>query len=341
MKTILYFESAKALSKSGIGRALTHQKRAMESVGIDYSIDIDDYQDADIIHINTVYPKSYHTLKKMKKAGKVVVVHGHSTYEDFKNSFRCWKIMEPFMDRFITKMYTNADYIITPTLYSKNLIENYKGVNCKVVNISNGIDPAEYAYDEKKIDLFKEHFGFNDTDKVVIGIGWFFQRKGIQDFFEIARSMPDVKFIWFGHLGKLLTQGKILKSIKKKPENVIMPGYIKGDIIKGAMHFAKALLFPSYEETEGIVVLEALASGLPVVVRDIGVYADWLKDGYDCRKATDNEGFKRALEEIISGQGELLAKNGYNRVLERTIAKVGAQIEEAYKDAIKIKEESK
>lgn len=46
--------------------------------------------------------------------------------------------------------------------------------------------------------------------------------------------MPDVKFIWFGNLARILVPLKILRAIKNRPSNVIMPGYIDGDIIKGA-----------------------------------------------------------------------------------------------------------
>lgn len=337
MKSILYFESAKALSKSGIGRALEHQKKALASVGIDCSTDIKEYPTADIIHINTLFPKSYRILKKMKKAGKTVVVHGHSTYEDFRGSFRCWRLMEPFMDRFIRKMYTHADYIVTPTPYSRRLISGYAGVTCPVKAVSNGIDVEAYAYDQDAVDKFTSMFHLAPDAKVVIGIGWFFHRKGIEDFFEVARRLPDVTFIWFGHMGRLMTEHRILKSIKNRPDNCLMPGYIRGEVIKGALHFAKALLFPSREETEGIVVLEALASHLPVVVRDIGVYEGWLQDGFNCRMAVDVEGFAEVLKDIIAnGPGSLL-ENGYKTACERTLDRIGVQLKSAYEEALKLK----
>ena len=41
MKILLYFEGEKILAKSGIGRALDHQKRALSEVGIEYTLDAD------------------------------------------------------------------------------------------------------------------------------------------------------------------------------------------------------------------------------------------------------------------------------------------------------------
>ena len=115
-----------------------------------------------------------------------------------------------------------------------------------------------------------------------------------------------------------------------------MPGYIKGDIIKGAMQCSTCLLFPSYEETEGIVVLEAFASGLPVVVRDIGVYKDWLIDKVNCRKAIDNDGFVDCISDIINGDNTKMIANGYEIAKERSIDKIGNQLKAAYEQAIEL-----
>ena len=332
MKVLLYFEKANALKQSGIGRALRHQKKALESIGVEVTLDPKDTYD--IAHINTLFNKSYKLLKKCNKKNIPVIVHGHSTVEDFRESFRCWKLVKGSFYRCLFKMYRNAKYIITPTPYSKNLIENYKGVNAKVYDLSNGIDLEEYAYKEESIKKFREYFNLKDDEKVVIGVGLFFHRKGIEDFFSVASKMPDVKFIWFGNLARILTQPRILKAIKKRPSNVIMPGYIDGDIIKGAFHNANCLLFPSFEETEGIVVLEALASKIPVIVRDIGVYDPWLVDNVNCLKAKDVDGFIDKINYCFNNDTSSMIEKGYDVALDRSIDKIGLKLKEIYETVI-------
>ena len=86
MKILLYFEGQNVIGKSGIGRALSHQKRALSSIGIDYTLD-PKATDYDILHINTYGPKSLRLVKKAKRLGKKIVFHAHSTEEDFRNSF--------------------------------------------------------------------------------------------------------------------------------------------------------------------------------------------------------------------------------------------------------------
>ena len=129
-------------------------------------------------------------------------------------------------------MYSRADLIITPTPYSKGLIESY-GIAKKVIAISNGIDLKEYAPNLEAQKAFRSKFGIKEGEPFVMGVGFPFERKGIQDFFEVARNFPDVKFIWFGYLQSILTNDKVKRWVKKRPKNAIMAGYCKGDLIHG------------------------------------------------------------------------------------------------------------
>ncbi len=328
MKILLYFENQNSIKKSGIGRALLHQIKALTSAGLEYTLDPNDQ--FDLAHINTYWIKSKRILKKCQKRGIPVIVHGHSTIEDFKNSFRAWKLMALWFNPNLIWFYKHADFIITPTLYSKTLIDSYQ-LGTEVIHVSNGIEPSDYAFDQTKIDEFKKFFNITD-EKVVMCVGFPFNRKGIKDFFEIARRRPNVKFIWFGFLQKILTSRDVLKAIKNKPDNVIMPGYIANSIIKGAYRYAECLLFPSYEETEGIVVLEALASSCPVLLRDIGVYEDWLEDGKDCYKAQKNDEFVQKLDYLMNNDNSKIIENGLKLVEERTLEKCGLELRKAYED---------
>ena len=192
MKVLIYFESADKLKKSGIGRAMRHQIEACKEAGIEYTINKNDTYD--IVHINTLFEKSKKLLKRCKKKHIPVIVHGHSTFEDFKNSFAFWRLMSVYFYHEIRVMYRGADAMITPTNYSKKLIESY-GFNRPVYAISNGIKLDDYQYDEEAYQTFIYKFNIKENEKVVMGVGLPFQRKGLQDFIEVARSFPNIKFI--------------------------------------------------------------------------------------------------------------------------------------------------
>ena len=219
---------------------------------------------------------------------------------------------------------------ITPTNYSKGLIENYKGVKCPVYAVSNGIMANEYEYNEENVKAFDDFFKIPNDKKIVICAGLYFERKGILDFFDVARKMSDVTFIWFSHLNKHITEHKILKAIKNRPSNVLMPGYVDIKVLRGAFHRADCYFFPSYEENEGIAVLEAMASELPIVVRDIGVFKDWLADGVNCYKASDNAGFIEKINKVFENDNTSIIENANKVIEERTLDKIGNQLKEVY-----------
>ncbi len=335
MKVLLFKEKQNMLKVSGIGRAFRQQKWTLEKNGVKVTFNPKD--DFNIVHFNTVFNKSYRFLKKMKKKGVPVVVHGHSTKEDFLNSFNFAKLIKGWFYKKLKNMYSNADLIITPSNYSKGLIEGYGYVDAPVVALSNGINLKEYEYNKESVTAFKKHFNLTDSDQVVIGVGLLFERKGLHDFISVAKLMPDVKFIWFGALNKAIQTKTIKKAIKNKPKNVIMPGYIAGNIIKGAFSSANCLFFPSYEETEGIVILEAMASRLPVVLRDIPVYSEFTHEK-EVLKGNNNAEFVNLIKKVLKADNKLLLDAAYSSVKEKDLLKIGKKIKILYEELLNKKQ---
>ncbi len=56
----------------------------------------------------------------------------------------------------------------------------------------------EYRKNELAGKTFRYHYGYSDTDKIIMSAGLIIKRKGILDFIELAKRMPEYQFIWFG-----------------------------------------------------------------------------------------------------------------------------------------------
>lgn len=333
MKVLLYFESEKMIAKSGIGRALKHQKAALTSQSIPYTLNPDD--DFDIAHINTIGPSSAALVRKCRRMGKKIIYHAHSTEEDFRNSFLLSNQIAPAFKKLLIFLYSKADRIITPTPYSKALIEGYAGIDVPVHAISNGIDLQRFDYNEKKIVEFRNYFHIQKDQKVIISVGLFFERKGILDFVEVAKRFPQYTFIWFGHV-PLYSIPKHIRTIvtKDHPDNVKFPGYISGDIIEGAFGGADAFFFPSKEETEGIVVLEALASYQQVILRDIPVFDPWMQHGVNCFKGHDVDSFSELIQGVVEKKLPSLKEAARKTAEERSITEIGKQLKAVYEQVM-------
>ena len=328
MKILLHSDKQKQIAKSGVGRAMIHQQQALRMNHVDFTTDPKD-KDYDLIHINTIFPESYRMAKKAKRMGKKVIYHAHSTEEDFQNSFLLSNQVAPVFKTWLCKCYGSADLIITPTPYSKRLLENYD-LNKPIVAISNGIDLHYYKQDEEAVKRFREKYGFTKDDKVIMSVGLYIERKGIVDFVELAKRFPQYKFIWFGYTNLNTVPANIKEAVQTKLDNLYFPGYIPRDEVRDAYLGADLFLFMTHEETEGIVLLEALAAKIPTLVRDIPIYEGWFEDGKNIYKATTMEEFEQKITGILEHELPNLTEKGYEVAKERDIKEVGKQLKEVY-----------
>lgn len=326
MKVFLYSGMQKMIEKSGVGRAIYHQKKAAAFNDIEL---VDNLKDADVVHINTIFPKSYELAKEAHKLGKKVVYHAHSTRQDFRNSYIGSNLVDGLFAWWIMKCYNSGDIIITPSIYSKKLLQSY-GITKDIRVLSNGIDTSYYTRNEEMREEFKKkHKG----RKVIMSAGLWIDRKGITDFVELAKRMPQYDFVWYGESNLYTVPAKIRKAVKTKLPNLSFPGYISKAELKDAYNNSDLFLFMSKEETEGIVILEALAMKIPTLIRDIPVYEGWLTDSKDVYKAKTLSEFETKITGILENKLPSVVEGGYNVAKERDIKEVGKRLKAIYEDA--------
>ena len=332
MKVLLYTEGEKLIGKSGLGKAVKHQMRALELEKIEYTRNPHD--DYDIIHINYYGPNSYRLAKKAHKKGKKVVYHAHSTEEDFRNSFIFSKQIAPLFKKWIVKCYNLGDVLITPTPYSKRLLEGY-GIKKKIYAISNGLELDKFQRKEELREKFRKEYNVTDDQKVIIGVGLYIERKGILDFVELAKRLPEYKFIWFGYSPLSASPKKIRDAVNTKLDNLLFAGYVEQMKIVEAMNGCDLYLFPTLEETEGIPIVEACACKTPSLIRDIPVFEEWLEDGVNTYKAKDIDEFEKKIKMILNKELPYLGEEAYKVAEERDIKKIGKKLHEVYNEVMK------
>ena len=308
-----------------------HQEKALESVGIEYTTNVKD--DYDILHINFYGPNSYALARLEKRKGKKIVYHAHSTEEDFKNGFIFSKQIAPAFKKWIIKCYNLGDVIITPTPYSKKLLEGY-GIKKKIYAISNGIELDKFRVDKHLRKSFREKYNLKETEKVIIGIGLYIERKGIVDFVELARRLPEYKFIWFGYSPLSAATKNVREAVNTKLDNLLFAGYVDQKYIVEAMNGCDLFLFPTLEETEGIPIIEACACKTKALIRDIPVFDEWLEDGVNVYKAKNLDEFEIKIKKIINNELPDLTEKAYEVARSRDIKEIGKELKEVYENLL-------
>lgn len=324
----LYTGSFSLIKRSGVGQAILHQKKMLERMGIKTTNRWSKAVKA--VHFNTIFPDSLAACFIARWQKKKIVYYGHSTMEDFRSSFKYSNFFAPLFKRWIIHCYKNGDVIITPTEYSKKILQSY-GIKKPIYNLSNGVDTDFFMPSSKRRTKFRLKYGLSSNDKAVISVGHYIERKGILDFIEMARNMPQVRFFWFGYTNLNIVPRNIRNAVKNAPKNLCFAGYVEQNELRDAYCGCDLFDFMSMEETEGIVVLEALACGIPTIVRDIPVYDDWLKDGVNVYKADNLNMFIEKTKGVLNGQLPDVTIAGLQVAKERNITKVGNKLMQIYK----------
>lgn len=238
-------------------------------------------RDADIIHAHA-YPYFTSDMSaivcRLRKKPFVLTIHGFYQPLRFVTAF----LLNNIYDKSIGKLtLKTATRVIAPSRFmARECIK--KGVDPRKVSvIPNGIDLEEFQAMPNPLK-FKERYGLEQS-RVILAIGRLSKTKGFQHLIQatpqIIRTIPKARIviagpdIGYGHeLRKLARELKVEK-------HVIFTGALTRYALKEALSAADIFTCPSIYEPFGIVVLEAMAAGKPIVASRTGGIVDMIRDG--------------------------------------------------------------
>ena len=112
----------------------------------------------------------------------------------------------------------------------------------------------------------------SEREKVILFVGSFIERKGVRYLLaavpEILRILPDYRIELIGE-GPQEPQLRAMVELSGVGDRVIFRGFLSQEDVRHAMQRARLFVLPSLEEGLGVVLLEALACGTPVVASDV------------------------------------------------------------------------
>lgn len=228
---------------------------------------------ADITHLHTI---GAYSLRRLLFDRSKKVVSAHIVPASLVGSLVGAKVWLPLAARYLRWFYNRADMVFAVSDETKRELRNL-GVTKPIEVVYNMIDTARYTTSEKDKALARERLGIAPDAWVVVGAGQVQPRKRVDDFVAAAAQLPDTTFIWVGGMpfGKLAADHSAMKAmIASAPKNVIFTGVIDHTAVKEYYQAADVFWLPSEQETFGLVVVEAAAAGLPVILRDIPDYTE-------------------------------------------------------------------
>lgn len=287
MKVHIVSESLVFVKGTGIHTAFLNHVDLLREKN-DVEVVINDEGTGDVFHSHTYF--LYYFWKGRKYKGKRVFT-AHVIPESVKGSFPAWWLLMPFVKWGLRKVYSYADVSIAISPAVENAIIK-TGAKTRIVRIPNPINIGTWKRDNEKRVKGRRMLGVSDNEFVVLGVGQMEGRKGVDDFLDIAETIEGAKFVWAGGRPfKFFTEGivRINKKFREAGDRVISTGELDLDQMPFIYAAADLLLFPSLQENCPLAPLEAAASGMPVIFRDLKEYSLLYQNPY--LKAKDKDEF--------------------------------------------------
>ena len=164
--------------------------------------------------------------------------------------------------------------VIACSYYMAWEIQTYFGAPPEKIDvIPNGVDPRRFdALNGRDLSEFRLGFA-QPNEPIVYYVGRMVPEKGLAVLVDsvpyVLREWPGVKFVLAGgggYVEELRAKARALGVA----DNIIFPGRVSDEVRDGLFKVANVAVFPSLYEPFGIVALEAMAAGTPVVVSEVG-----------------------------------------------------------------------
>jgi 1,2-diacylglycerol 3-alpha-glucosyltransferase len=261
--------------------------------------------DCDVIHIQTPFAAHYAGLHAARALNKPVIASYHTLFEEYLQHYIPWLPAAGLrsLARWFSRGQCNAlDAVIVPSHAMRERLRAY-GVTRPIHVLPTGL-PAS-AFQPGDAAAFRAQHGISAEQPVVLFVGRVAHEKNISFLLHavdiVRRKFPDLLFLVTGE-GPAVTELELLMLHLGLRKHVRFLGYLdrKRDL-PAAYAAADAFIFASRTETQGLVLLEAMAQRCPVVGLSIMGTADILDPGRGCRIAPNNPtGFAQVLHDLLA-----------------------------------------
>ncbi|MEQ1667600.1 MAG: glycosyltransferase [Sulfuriferula sp.] len=259
----------------------------------------------DLIHIHTPFLAHYTGIALAKQLNIPCVETYHTFFEEYLYHYVPFlpkALMRYTARHFSRQQCAQVDGLILPSLAMDEALTRY-GVRAYHRIIPTGIELSDFNQCDPA--GFRLRHDILPDRPVVVYVGRVAFEKNIEFLLlmlsQLRHSLPDVLLII---AGEGPAEAKLKKTVTglNLTANVLFVGYLERSTELPSCYCAgNAFVFASRTETQGLVLLEAMALGVPVVSTAIMGTRDILAAGRGCRVAEDDPvAFAATLQEVLT-----------------------------------------
>jgi len=320
-------------------------RNAIDFLPVNHSLnDVIDFP-LDVIHAHT--PFSLGVLAKfISKKQKIPLIYTHHThYPEYVKAYLKEAHLLPYLAKVYSRWFCNiSNVVIAPSLKIKKLLYSY-GVkkHIPIHVLPTGIDINKFKPSARIRSSMRKKLKISSDKKILIHVGRIGEEKNVEfvvkAFAEIKKAYDNVLLMMVGD-GYFLGRLKEIVDELGLKNSVLFTGTVPYEDIVAYYQASDIFVFASLTDTQGIVILEAMGCGLPIVTIKDDAFSDIITDGQE-GFMIENQSvkvFAQRVSEILKNKelyenfSSLARKHVVNFSKERTAEK----LEEIYNNLVKI-----
>lgn len=263
----------------------------------------------DVVYIATEGFLGYSALNEAKRRNLPVLSAFHTNFHRYGSYYGLGWVKHSAL-AWLRRFHNRTQGTIVPSQDIANDLVSDGFLNVRV--IPHGVDCTLFN-PNKRSESLRKQWGVDADDTVLLYVGRVAAEKNIplavKAFRALQTKQSHVRMVVVG-------DGPLLGELRQNNPDIVFAGLQKGDELAAHYASADAFVFPSLTETFGLVTLEAMASGLPVVAYNMAAAKRYVRTGQHGVLAqventdTDlNEAFVQALQTLMQYELNALQHN--------------------------------
>lgn len=298
--------------------------------------------ECDLVHVHHPFWLGKKGMRYAKKRGLPVVFTYHTRLERYTHylPFPGTAFKNLAAHLLIKRFANHCDAIITPTPSTEEYLRNL-GISALIETIPSGISMEDYkCWTPEQIQALRRRYAAAD-EPLLISVSRMAKEKNIEFLIDGLEKVKKLVRIPFKCL--LVGDGPERERLEKKAaalelnEQIVFIGNMPPREVALCCLAADLFVFASTSETQGMVLIEAMAGGCPVVaVRASGVY-DAVRDGYNgLMVAESTESWSKAVATLLRDRVMLSVLSENSRVFAEDYAEenIAEQVLKLYRRVV-------
>ncbi len=245
----------------------------------------------DVIHIHTPFRAHQIGVELARRTARPTVESYHTYFEEYVANYLPWfppKVLRFFVRRFSRRLCESVDHLIVPTTEMADVLRSY-GIGTASTVVPTGIRLEEFARGDAA--RFRHAHGFGAAQLLLLTVSRLAIEKNIDFLLEVARILKsefdDFVFVIAGEGPDAPRLGRLTRALGLDKHVRFLGNLDRYTTLVDCYSAADVFMFASSTETQGLVLIEAMACGAPIVSTAVMGTATVLRD---TRSALISEG---------------------------------------------------